>query len=115
MTWANETGIICPTNEAFTHQVTLASGNDPAQWILNGLIPDDSFVAISGNSAKSYSMVFDAGDVFVEDGDATAIKEVAKEDAASKVYTVDGQYVGNSLNGLSKGLYVVNGKKYVVK
>jgi hypothetical protein len=32
-----------------------------------------------------------------------------------KVYNINGQLVGTSLNGLSKGLYIVNGKKYVVK
>jgi hypothetical protein len=32
-----------------------------------------------------------------------------------KVYNINGQFVGTSLNGLSKGLYIVNGKKYVVK
>ena len=32
-----------------------------------------------------------------------------------KVYNMSGQYVGNSLNGLGKGMYIVNGKKYVVK
>ena len=28
-----------------------------------------------------------------------------------KVYNLNGQYVGNSLEGLKKGVYVVNGKK----
>ena len=33
----------------------------------------------------------------------------------ARVYNMSGQYVGNSLEGLSKGLYIVNGKKYVIK
>lgn len=32
-----------------------------------------------------------------------------------RVYNTNGQLVGNSLNGLHKGVYVVNGKKIVVK
>ena len=35
--------------------------------------------------------------------------------ANGKVYTLAGQYVGNSTKGLMKGMYVVNGKKIVVK
>ena len=34
---------------------------------------------------------------------------------AEKVYSVNGQYVGKSLQGLGKGLYIMNGKKYVIK
>lgn len=32
-----------------------------------------------------------------------------------KVYNLNGQYVGNTLDGLVKGLYIINGKKYIVK
>ena len=31
-----------------------------------------------------------------------------------KVYNLNGQYLGNSLNGLPKGLYIVNGRKVVI-
>lgn len=33
----------------------------------------------------------------------------------NKVYSISGQYVGNTTNGLQKGIYIVNGKKIVVK
>lgn len=33
----------------------------------------------------------------------------------NQVYNLNGQLVGNSLNGLAKGIYLMNGKKYVVK
>ena len=33
----------------------------------------------------------------------------------TRVYNLNGQYVGTTLNGLSKGVYIVNGKKVVVK
>ena len=35
--------------------------------------------------------------------------------ANGRVYNLNGQYVGNSLNGLQPGLYIQNGKKIVVK
>ena len=38
-----------------------------------------------------------------------------KDPVNAKVYNMAGQYVGKSADGLSKGLYVVNGKKIVVK
>ena len=33
----------------------------------------------------------------------------------TRAYNLKGQYVGTTLNGLSKGVYIVNGKKVVVK
>lgn len=39
----------------------------------------------------------------------------ATAQANGKVFTLAGQYVGNSTKGLMKGMYVVNGKKIVVK
>lgn len=33
----------------------------------------------------------------------------------TRVYNLNGQYVGTTLNGLSKGVYIANGKKVVVK
>lgn len=33
----------------------------------------------------------------------------------TRVYNLNGQYVGTTLNSLSKGVYIVNGKKVVVK
>lgn len=39
----------------------------------------------------------------------------ATAQANGKVYTLAGQYVGNSTKGLMKGIYVVNGKKIVVR
>lgn len=39
----------------------------------------------------------------------------ATAQANGKVFTLAGQYVGNSTKGLMKGIYVINGKKIVVK
>lgn len=48
------------------------------------------------------------------DGEATGINNIETEAAVNgKVYNLNGQYVGNSLNGLKKGIYVVNGKKVI--
>lgn len=48
------------------------------------------------------------------DGETTGINNIETEAAVNgKVYNLNGQYVGNSLNGLKKGIYVVNGKKVI--
>ena len=52
------------------------------------------------------------------DGTVTAISAVnggAEAKADNKVYTIGGQYVGATTRGLAKGIYMVNGKKFVVK
>ena len=48
---------------------------------------------------------------------AAGISNVKVQDkqANGYVYTLDGRLVSKSLNGLAKGLYIVNGKKVVVK
>lgn len=118
--WNNETGIICPnfnTEKAIDPATSL---KDPARWILttkseNGSKADiqcDDFAATGG--AKAYTMDFGAVNYF--EGEATGVAEVkAKAAEQTDVYTADGIYVGNSTKGLAKGLYIVNGKKYIVK
>ena len=47
------------------------------------------------------------------DGETTGISTIDGDNAAAtgRVYNLQGQYVGTSLDGLAKGIYVVNGKK----
>ena len=78
---------------------------------------DDDFAA-----AARYSFAFDDDIVEYDDmgNEATAIDKLDGEDITPlpnnyKVYNMSGQYVGDSVNGLAKGMYVVNGKKYVIK
>lgn len=60
--------------------------------------------------------------VFDEDNTATGIENISDQAVAAKsvkmgVYNMNGQLVrrGNSTEGLTKGLYIVNGKKVIVK
>ena len=50
-------------------------------------------------------------------GEPTGIGQVEqlKEASQGKVYNLNGQLVGNSVEGLSKGVYIVNGKKVIIK
>jgi len=45
----------------------------------------------------------------------TDISEIANATKQTAVYSISGVKVGNSLNGLKKGIYVKDGKKFIVK
>lgn len=52
------------------------------------------------------------------DPDATAISSVKSSDSElndNRVFNLNGQFVGTSLDGLQKGIYIQNGKKVVVR
>ena len=68
-----------------------------------------AFVLSSGAETTGYKVVID--------GTATGIGDLVIDGvkANGRVYNLNGQYVGNSLNGLQPGLYIQNGKKVVVK
>lgn len=68
-----------------------------------------AFVLPSGAEATKYNVVIDGTATGIEDLVIDGVK------ANGRVYNLNGQYVGNSLNGLQPGLYIQNGKKIVVK
>jgi len=82
------------------------------------VIEDNLFdLSSSANIAPSYMMAFGHDDDEVV---ITGIKEVATAEEETieenaPVYNISGQKVGNSFNGLSNGIYIKNGKKYVVQ
>lgn len=74
--------------------------------------------AAATNTMKGFRAYFmsllGAGAKINIDGETTGINSIETEAAVNgKVYNLNGQYVGNSLNGLKKGIYVVNGKKVI--
>lgn len=64
------------------------------------------------SDAKSVRFIFN-------DGTTTGITSVANDSvkAAAKVYSIDGKFINatGTIEGLSKGLYIVGGKKVIVK
>lgn len=55
---------------------------------------------------------------FSIDGDVTGIMAVVNDNPTvvnTGVYTLQGQYLGKSAKGLAKGVYIINGKKQIVK
>lgn len=131
-TWNNNTGIICANwlklpslNNFEQRRIHRATGvGDPARWTdSDGLavkVSNDDFGnGSSTTNAKGYTMDFGGECIFADPGYgiATSIQALPTQEMepVQSVYTANGVYVGTSVNGLSKGVYVVNGKKYVVK
>ena len=117
MRWANGTGVIVPIKQSdledgkFPYAVTAAEGKEPAQWKLQTTFSDDSFMK-AGSPAKLYVMDFNTPDV-ISVGEATSIEaiESVKVGQQKEVYDLQGRKVTT----MSKGIYIVGGKKYVVK
>ncbi len=116
--WNNQTGIICPNFNTDLQINPATSLSDPAKWTFgaNDIANDD--LKGGGNGANSITTMSFGGSVPVQ---TTGIEEVATQPVVKAdrgvVYNINGQVVrtDGSLNGLSKGIYIVNGKKYVVK
>lgn len=76
----------------------------------------DDLVILDGesttNGGKPLTFLLDENN-----GTVTGIKEVSSSScyADGRIYTLGGQFVGASFKGLPKGVYVKDGKKYVVK
>ena len=77
---------------------------------------DNVILSYSDNTSyttKDMSLVSLA---FTYDG-TTGIDQVetGKKALQGKVFNLNGQYVGTSTEGLAKGVYIVNGKKVIIK
>lgn len=110
-----------PTGGFWTMYTAIVTPNQNA---LDGLEAD-----LDGNTqqAKGSDMLFDEGffnllEEMNQGGIATAIEEAKKEGKTIKymdiVVSVDGQIIrsgSTSIEGLPRGLYIINGKKYYVK
>lgn len=73
------------------------------------------FKAATNSSAKSVQLYLD--DVMLDAVETTGISSVLADNgnsAKAGVYNISGQLMGNTLQGLPAGLYIVNGKKVVV-
>lgn len=67
-----------------------------------------AYLALAGESAAAKAFILDNG--------TTGIHGVAQDEASqNKIYNLQGMKVNASLETLSKGLYVVNGKKVILK
>ena len=95
--------------------------NDGTELFLdkNGNLRYPSTVPSQMKGMRAYFEVLDGtgneAKVNIGGGLSSINKLMNGEAMTGKVYNLNGQYVGNTLDGLAKGLYIMNGKKYVVK
>ena len=122
LTWNNGTGVICP-NWKLDHEITPAKTEPSlraAQWdavVGTDITSDDikgSVVGAKGFMDMEFgnSMLLSFEDDF---GIATSVQELHNTNVDETVYDIHGVKVGTSLRGLAKGVYIMNGKKFVVK
>ena len=124
-TWNNETGIILPNFVTAEQEIKITAAEDlenPARWVIN-LKNGDDFPKTA--SVKNHVTAMDfGGSAKLFDGDATVIIKVDNDvidpstihfNSNKGVYSLSGQYMGKSTDGLKKGIYIVNGKKMVIK
>ena len=133
--WNNETGIICanwPKNQLISNATSI---DNPARWVTTDSqgnaektaepvqVANDDFTTNGQNHAKGYmDMGFDNSMLILLGSDdlgiATGVEEVSSPNnlpVDNIVYDIHGMKVSDKLNGLAKGIYIVNGRKYVVK
>ena len=131
-------GVTFAENAEADYGIAYGTGNDA--YSLQGIYSPFAFTATDGSQLfvgkdnKLYKPSATGQKVkgfrayFTVEGDLTKALRVSVNGGTSsidnlmngkvmcgKVYNLNGQFVGISLEGLAKGVYVMNGKKYIVK
>lgn len=77
---------------------------------------DDLTLTYSDGTSEGCDMAF-VKLAFSYDTTPTGINQVetVKQSLHGKVFNLNGQFVGTSTEGLAKGIYIVNGKKVIIK
>lgn len=116
--WNNQTGIICPN---FNTSLTIdpaTSLSDPARWIFGASdIENDDLVGVASGAKKSLmDMDFGSIDVVVSGiGQINLDRSADKAVQEDVIYDLRGVRMNQPKSRLTKGVYIVNGKKYVVE
>lgn len=113
----------------FSFLAVLSGGTafaDTSQVVtVNGSVVDKNVISLTF-SGDNVTMTFDDESSQTEDMsliniafsyDATGIRDIQASESAKdkKVYSISGQYLGKTTDRLGKGIYIVNGKKIVIK
>lgn len=76
---------------------------------------DDVVLHYSDNSSDTKDMSLVAFSLTYGETAGLHHVEIAKKTWNGKIYNLNGQLVGTSVEGLSKGVYVINGQKVIIK
>ena len=109
-------------NETLLFQKTGYNDNEYASYTLT---PRNKQMLKEGDNVLAVSLMAGEGGGHIDYGlcflgtlTPTAISTVTRDALITpeqRVYNLKGQYVGNGRNALGKGIYIVNGKKVVIK
>lgn len=124
--WAPNTCIILvkKNSEEAPKFVTSAGVQEVAHWDVTHsgfeYCADDTFADMKVSGSKRAGMLFDfVGDPGSTTGISHVVIDTSKADpsAVAPVYNLNGQLVSRdgSIEGLGKGIYIKNGKKFIVK
>lgn len=107
----NETSVVLTVQPQFS--IVDAMGQTVTNYSKKGTY----YISIRGAESQNYTFNYTPGTLIVKSS-ATGIDNVqsANSEARFDIYTVSGALIGKgviSLRGLSKGVYIVNGKKIV--
>lgn len=117
--WNNQTGIICPNFNTSKTIDPATSLSDPARWIFAASdVKNDDLVGVSAGSKYNTLGTMDWGgtvDVVVDGIGSIQLANPQSIPATEVAYDLQGVRMNQPLERLPKGVYIVNGKKYVVK
>lgn len=100
---------------------------DNSQTVVVGGTPLDKYASQLTFDGHNVTITFEDGTTQTADMASVSIslsyddtssgisQIIPAEENVSRVYSVSGQYMGNSVEAMPKGLYIVNGKKVVIK
>lgn len=99
---------------SFYHTTVVKSG----AWSVYAAIVEYTGTGDNPAASAASMTLFDPEEIWNDETTRIVVvpaQEESNQVKESRVYSINGQYIGNKLEGLSKGIYILNGKKYVVK
>ena len=119
--WAPYSAVIVGLNKPKYNDDDFKEGKTDIHNIIVGLdTPTNDLIILEGeDSARAGQALSIKFDENAFSGEATGITDININSnvniSNNKVYSINGQYMGTSLNNLPKGIYIINGQKKVVK
>lgn len=104
------------TMYAETEQTVIINGTEIDKFVSN-LTFNGNNVTLQFDDNTSQTEDMSKVSISLSNENTTGITNITSMDNSgkSKVYNLNGQYMGKDANALNKGVYIINGKKTVIK
>ncbi|WP_370799946.1 subtilase [Xylanibacter rarus] len=104
------------TMYAETEQTVIINGTEIDKFVSN-LTFNGNNVTLQFDDNTSLTEDMSKVSISLSNENTTGITNITSMDNSgkSKVYNLNGQYMGKDTNALNKGVYIINGKKTVIK